>query len=159
MAKRPPITGLPFPKKVTRPRAANPDRDEAHLRLLRKCQCLACGAEPAEAAHIRYSDAARGKVNPGMGRKPADRHAVPLCPKCHRMGRGCQHDRNERVWWEQHRIDPLVVADALYSASTVGRNRRLETSMLVDLLRAVVRKSSNFGTGGTNGLWKTNLIL
>lgn len=125
----------------TRLKPTEPHEDAGHLRLIRKLPCLACGAEPAEAAHVRYSDHARGRINPGMGRRPPDRDTVPLCPKCHRMGKRCQHDGNERIWWEQHHVNPHDVATALHQASITARARKLDATATVELLRAIVRKA------------------
>lgn len=120
---------------------SEPHTDAAHLRLIRELPCLACGAKPAEAAHVRYSDAARGRINPGMGRRPPDRDAVPLCPKCHRMGKRCQHDGNERVWWEHHGINPHDVADALHKASVAGRAHGPAGTETIELMTMIVRKA------------------
>ena len=90
-------------------------RNEPHLAFIRRLGCLICQM-PAEAAHVRYSDAKAGKVNPGMSRKE-DAWAVPLCPKHHRTGADAQHGGGEREWWERQGIDPLPIAKALYEAS------------------------------------------
>ena len=130
----------PYPKRKAPKRPARDGQhDEAHLRLIRQCPCLACGAEPAEAAHIRYSDALRGKVNPGIGARPDDRWTVPLCPTCHRAGEDCQHSGNERVWWEQHRIAPLDVSHDLWMASRQLRDRGQQTTFIVETMTAIVR--------------------
>jgi hypothetical protein len=54
-------------------------RDPGFLAYLRRQPCEARhlgGCEgPIHAAHIRYSDAAKGSVNPGMQRKNHDHHA------------------------------------------------------------------------------------
>lgn len=116
-------------------------RDEAHLKFIRRCQCLACGREPAEAAHVRYSDAARGKSNPGIGAKPGDNWVVPLCPKCHRMGLQSQHATNERLWWEMQGIDPLDVAEKLYEASTSGRDAGRSKSDIGEGMRMIAARA------------------
>lgn len=114
-------------------------KDAAHLDLIRACPCLACGGGPAEAAHVRYSDALRGKVNPGTGARPADRWTVPLCPTCHRVGDDCQHSGNERVWWERHRIDPLDAAKRLWETSRRLRAQGQQTTFIVETMTAIVR--------------------
>ena len=90
-------------------------RDEKHLAFIRALPCVICGAE-AEAAHVRYSDASRGKVNPGMSRKD-DRYVLPLCHGCHRTGQEAQHRTGEREWWQGHGIDPIPVCEALRAVS------------------------------------------
>lgn len=90
-------------------------RDAAHLDLIRQCPCLKCGDDPCgEAAHVRFASAAFGKRS-GLGRKPDDSDAVPLCPGCHRLDRDAQHNRNEREFWDAIGINPLLVAQKLYA--------------------------------------------
>lgn len=60
----------------------------------RPCSVSSCGNVPSEytqiqAAHVRFADTA------GMGQKPSDYRAVPLCPACHRK----QHDVGEVTFW------------------------------------------------------------
>jgi len=135
---------LPFgkDKQLRRRRPPEPGvKDEGHLRLIRQCQCLACGAEPAEAAHLKYGDPLRGKPGPSLGKRPHDRWVTPLCPRCHRLGKDCQHNGNERVWWERHGIDPIDAAIKLYEASSRGRKAGLPEGIIVDTMRAIVRKA------------------
>jgi hypothetical protein len=96
-----------------------PIRDKerkAHFGFIASLPCVICGKWPVEVAHIRYSDAAHEKLNPGLGRKE-DTWVVPLCADCHRNGPDAQHKSNEREWWERHGIDPLPLATALYEVS------------------------------------------
>jgi hypothetical protein len=68
-------------KRVSQPRARVEEvagRDLPYLALVRQLPCLKCGMEPSEAAHVRFASAAFGKAS-GLGRKPDDRHSVPLC--------------------------------------------------------------------------------
>lgn len=88
----------------------------AFLAFVRRRQCCACGTPaPSQAAHVRYSDAAHGAINPGVGAKPHDRRAVPLCPACHLDGPGAQHRGSERKFWERVNIDPYKLASDLYA--------------------------------------------
>lgn len=110
LIRRPPTA---FPLSATkRPRKPCVE----HLRFVHDQPCLICGA-PGEAAHVRYASAAHGKVETGAGRRPDDRWVVPLCPAHHREGADAQHNHNERDWWEQHGIDPLVIAALLWSCT------------------------------------------
>ena len=88
-----------------RPKSPKADRgretDAGFLAYLRRQPCDArhmggCSG-PIQAAHIRYSDIAKGSVNPGMGRKNHDRNCTALCEGHHIHG---QHRTNERSWWE-----------------------------------------------------------
>lgn len=100
--------------KAPKHRRTRPSRKApGHLDDIRQLPCILSG-RPAEAAHIRYADQKWGKPITGMGQKPADKWTVPLCPELHRLLKGCQHDENERKWWEQFGIDPLYVASMLY---------------------------------------------
>jgi hypothetical protein len=87
-------------------------RNPPHLAAIRRLRCLSCGRTPCgEAAHLRMS--APGKPNPGIGRKPEDRWALPLCHWCHMT----QHSMGERAYWDQLGIDPIAVAQALFAVS------------------------------------------
>lgn len=133
----------PFSPHPKRKHKARPKRliDERHLDLVRQLQCLACGAEPAEAAHIRYGDLLRGKPITGIGIRPDDKWTVPLCPRCHRFGKDCQHSMNEKVFWEQHRIDPIGVAEALYNVSSSIRGCGHSGPDIVVEMKKVIRRA------------------
>jgi len=91
---------------IKRPRR----HDDRHLDFVRALPCVVCGNDiETEAAHIRYGDRRAAKGNPGMGAKPDDSWTVPLCGRHHRE----QHAMNEKLFWEEHEIDPLFVALAL----------------------------------------------
>ena len=47
-----------------------------------------------------------------MGRKVSDKFAVPICRLHHRELHWCG---NERAWWENQGIDPMVAAATLYA--------------------------------------------
>lgn len=85
-----------------------------HLAWIRTLSCLICGDQTSvEAAHVRYADPSVGKPESGMGRKPSDAFVVPLCSDCHRE----QHKGSEHAFWNHYRIDPNVVALALWHSS------------------------------------------
>ncbi|MCK1693669.1 hypothetical protein [Bradyrhizobium sp. 144] len=88
--------------------------DPEYLTQVRQLPCLKCGMEPSEAAHVRFASAAFGKTS-GIGRKPRDADAVPLCAGCHRLDRDAQHSRGERMFWAELGINPLLVAQRLYA--------------------------------------------
>lgn len=96
------------------PRKDASDKDAAYLALVRQCPCLHCGMEPSEAAHVRMSSAAFGKAS-GLGKKPADSWALPLCAEHHRLARDCQHSGSEHVFWDSIGVGPLVVCELLYA--------------------------------------------
>src|SRR6516162_10804417 len=79
-----------------------------HLVFVCQLPCVACGkAAPSEAAHVRIG------TDGGVGRKPGDRYAVPLCAACHAK----QHRIGELTFWSALRIDPLNVALRLWTIS------------------------------------------
>ena len=53
-------------------------KDEQYLSWIRKQPCIVCYRTPCEAHHVRTA------ANSGMGIKPGDDQAVPLCPLHHR---------------------------------------------------------------------------
>ena len=123
-------------RKPTSGRAPR-ERDEAHLEAIRQCPCLACGIDPAgEAAHIRMTRP--GKPNAGVGRKPDDRWAVPLCRDCHRDGPTAQHRVGEEAFWIVTGLNPVRIAESLHRVSPS-----------VEAMRAVVFAAHSIG--GTDG--------
>lgn len=99
---------------IARTRPAESDRDESYLDAIRALPCLHCGMEPSEAAHVRFASAAHGKAS-GLGKKPADKWAAPLCAEHHRLARDAQHKRNEREFWYALGIPILDVCERLYA--------------------------------------------
>jgi len=98
---------------------------EKHLRYIRRLPCVICGdPTTTEAAHVRFSSIQFGKRQVGVGEKPDDKWVVPLCGAHHRT----QHQENERAFWAAHRINPLSVADELWSAT--GDHERGEQIVL-----------------------------
>lgn len=89
-------------------------KNEAHLAFIRSLPCVICGDNTStEAAHIRYADPRVAKRPTGIGERPDDKFTVPLCGKHHRK----QHGMSERDFWRGHRIDPILVALALWSVT------------------------------------------
>jgi DNA recombination protein Rad52 len=80
-------------------------RDKEHLRFVASLPCLVCGRAPGQPHHIRFAQPR------AMGNKPGDQWVVPLCSTHHRA----LHDAgNERVWWQNAKIDPLAEAERLW---------------------------------------------
>jgi hypothetical protein len=83
-------------------------RDADHLKFVSAQPCLACGRSPSDAHHLKF---AQGRA---LGRKVSDEFAVPLCRthdrELHRRG-------DERIWWQQANLDPLLTASRLWAQS------------------------------------------
>jgi hypothetical protein len=101
-----------------------------HLTFLRQLPCVACGkAPPSEAAHVRTG------TDGGVGMKPGDRYAVPLCTTCHAK----QHRVGELTFWSALRIDPLNVASRLWTISAdikAGERTVFRARQQIDLAKA-----------------------
>ncbi len=94
------------------------ERDEKHLAFIRQQECCLpyCHRE-AEPAHLRMDNLSIGKELTGKGEKPDDKYTVPLCPYHHRIGIDCQHNSNEREWWERTGLNPWAIAASHWIAS------------------------------------------
>jgi hypothetical protein len=81
-----------------------------HLVFLRRLECpVYPGERPIEAHHLLRADRTRG-----MGRKAADRYAIPLSQRAHRE----LHDAgDEEVWLAARGIDGRALAAALWRNS------------------------------------------
>lgn len=128
------------PRRVRRPRELRARfEDPAHLNLIRALPCLISGRAPGGvAAHVRYANAQFGKEITGIGVKPDDRWAVPLCPWFHTDGSGAQHRFGEEDWWIKHGFDPLQVASNLYACSVALRSMRMDEGTIVQALSLIV---------------------
>jgi len=120
-----------IPHIITRPKP-QPDlrRRVQHLAFVRQLPCVACGkAAPSEAAHVRTG------TDGGVGVKPGDRYAVPLCAACHAK----QHRLGELTFWSALRIDPLNVALRLWTVSAdinAGERTVFRARQQIDLAKA-----------------------
>jgi hypothetical protein len=123
---------IPRIPRTVASRQAKPDlrRRLQHLAFVRQLPCVACGnAAPSEAAHVRTG------TDGGVGVKPADRYAVPLCTACHAK----QHRIGELSFWSALRIDPLNVALRLWTVSAdvkAGERTIFRARQQIDLAKA-----------------------
>lgn len=105
---RAPSLHPPIDKSVLAHPTTKRYRNKDHLKRLSGLPCLACGRKPSHAHHLRF---AQGR---GLGLKVSDEFTVPLCAidhdALHRSG-------DERKWWEARGIDPVPIAETLWSAS------------------------------------------
>ena len=121
-----------IPKAIARGnRKPHLHRRGQHLAFVRQLPCVACGkAGPSEAAHVRTG------ANGGVGVKPADRYAVPLCNACHAL----QHCVGELSFWSALRIDPLNVSLRLWTISAdlkAGERMVFRARQHIDLAKAI----------------------
>jgi hypothetical protein len=84
-------------------------RSKEHLRHVAQQPCLICGRSPSHAHHIRFAQPR------GLALKVSDEFTVPLCAIHHQQNHATG---NERLWWQEHQIDPLAVALRLWREST-----------------------------------------
>ena len=80
-------------------------RSKEHLRFVARQPCLICGRSPSQAHHIRYAQSR------GLGLKVSDEFTVPLCAIHHTENHATG---DERQWWQEHKIDPLLIAEELW---------------------------------------------
>ena len=81
-------------------------RDRDHLKFVTLQPCLLCGRRPSDAHHLRFAQSA------ALGRRVSDEFTVPLCRLHHRA----LHRRgDEAAWWVEQKVEPLPVAQKLWS--------------------------------------------
>ncbi len=83
-------------------------RSKEHLRFVAQQPCLICGRKPSQAHHVRYAQ------ERGLALKVSDEFAVPLCATHHSEN---HRTGDEKRWWQEHKIDPLQVAQELWRAT------------------------------------------
>jgi len=102
-------------KQPVRQKLPKPIRDRKHRRFVAGLPCLACGASPCQAHHVRL-----GALQ--LGKRVCDSKCVPLCPRCH----DALHRKwGETIFWTPNRIDPIPIAAALYAISGDEEKGRL----------------------------------
>jgi hypothetical protein len=84
-------------------------RSKEHLRFVAQQPCVICGRTPAHAHHIRHAQSR------GLALKVSDEFTVPLCAIHHSENHATG---DERRWWQERKIDPLIVARELWKATT-----------------------------------------
>jgi hypothetical protein len=76
-------------------------RCKEHLRFVASQPCLVCGHFPSHAHHVRYAQ------SKGLSLKVSDEFTGPLCAIHHQ---NIHTTGKEREWWQERKIDPLLVA-------------------------------------------------
>jgi hypothetical protein len=93
------------------------ERDRNHLRFVAAQPCLVCGRSPSDAHHLKFAE------QRAMGRKVSDKFTVPICRLHHRA---LHRNGDERTWWKNHGIDPLLIAASLWDATHAGEQAATE---------------------------------
>ena len=88
-------------------------RSKEHLRFVAQQPCLICGRAPSQAHHVRYAQPR------GLSLKVSDEFTVPLCAIHHSENHATG---DERKWWEERKIDPLIVAEQLWKRNGTGHS-------------------------------------
>lgn len=94
--------GLAFPKEPPRKRSKD------HRLFVRGQPCLVCQQTPSDPHHLKFAQPR------SLGRKVSDEFIVPLCRTHHQ---DLHRQGNERAWWANMQIAPLLVAQDLWAAS------------------------------------------
>ncbi|MGR7993890.1 hypothetical protein [Xanthobacter sp. ZOL 2024] len=89
-----------------------------------------------EAAHLRFSEDAFGKVGPGQA-KPSDEWVLPLTHEEHMR----QHDMGEREFWAELGIEPLKIAQQIYGISSALRASREPEEEIVRHMANIIMKA------------------
>lgn len=96
------------------------EKDQDHLTCIRQLECVVCVSldqeqdTPTEAAHLRSSSAIYEKPIAGMGKKPADKWALPLCRTHHREQHG---PGGELGFWHGYNLSPWIICVKLFEKS------------------------------------------
>lgn len=83
-------------------------RSKEHLKYVAQQPCVICGRQPSHAHHVRFAQPK------GVGLKVSDEFTVPLCAIHHQENHAVG---NELQWWQDRKLDPLIVARKLWEES------------------------------------------
>jgi hypothetical protein len=108
-------------------RKAKPTKARDYLTFIHMLPCAVTGLHGVEAAHLSYAWPAFGHFGRGKSQKASDRWALPLCPEMHRQ----QHSMGEMAFWHQHRIDPHILALAIWGLWSELKDDALEPAVQV----------------------------
>ncbi len=107
---------LAFPKIVKRKKKQREGMSKKHLENLRQLGCCICG-DLAEVHHLKQGIPLKER---GMGRRAADRYAVPLCHTHHINGVETLSSKSETAWFIAKGIfDPVQLAEDLWNAKDI----------------------------------------
>jgi hypothetical protein len=113
------------------------ERSREHLRFVASQPCLACGRTPSDAHHLKFAE------QRAMGRKVSDKFTVPVCRLHHRE---LHRHGDERIWWAALGLDPLVVADQLWSKTISVAPKGADVSDHRDTTTGINGSHFNFGS-------------
>lgn len=125
------------------------------LAFVRRKPCAACGAPaPSQAAHLRAGNPAIGKRPTGVGERPSDKFANPLCAGCHLDAPDSQHNTgDERAFWARVGIDPFENAAKLWRqfCRRKGRDPELREAVTKRAVRMKRRRGKREKASPTGG--------
>ena len=100
---------MALPRRIPKPKKRSGRwKSQSHCTFLRKFACCVCDSITAiEVSHIRLG------TDGGLGRKPSDFYAIPLCKECHSR----LHQRGEATFYRENNIDALTLAEEFCKAS------------------------------------------
>lgn len=105
-------------------------RNQDYLAYIRELPCIGCDQLPnegCEAAHVRIGGGG------GMGLKPSDYRAVPLCHGCHAR----QHSVGERTFWREVGREPdQFIAGLIVAYMTCPRDGIAALEAMVEAQRS-----------------------
>ena len=87
-------------------------RDKEHRKFVAAQPCVVCGRAPCDPHHLRFAQPR------ALGRKVSDEFTVPLCRVHHRE---LHRKGDEAAWWQEIKIDPILLALRLWQHSQLLR--------------------------------------
>lgn len=106
------------PRQAKKPKRETRWRNQAHMNFVRSFACAVpgCVGVPIEAAHVRIGSGA------GLGQKPGDWRATPLCKHHHTQ----QHTIGERTFWASYEVASGQTVEDLIEALCEASPKRRE---------------------------------
>ena len=90
-------------------------RDKEHLKYVAQQACMVCGRRPGQAHHLKFAQLR------AMSAKPSDEWVVPLCATHHRS---LHQVGDEKGWWNQLNLDPLIEAQRLWQVTRIEQGEK-----------------------------------
>ena len=75
-----------------------PLRSKKYLTFVREHPCIRCGKRETQAHHESFH-------NSGIGTKPSDSYAIPLCIQCHLE----RHSQGKQTFWDGFDVRNVII--------------------------------------------------